>query len=71
MGEKLEVSKNAETPANKQDQRERKSLWSQGLPEVGFTETAGIVPTEPEQRTFPSLPQGLEGMRMSYCMEER
>ena len=50
------MSKKAETPANKQDQRERRSLWSWGLPEVGFTQTTRIVPTEPEQRTYPHSP---------------
>lgn len=68
MREKLKVSKNAETPANKQDQRERRSLWSQELPEADFTETTGIAPTEPEQRTFP---RGLEDTRTSHRMEGR
>lgn len=42
--EKLKVRRNAEG-------KEKFMEW--GVPEVGFTPTAGIVPTEPEQRTFP------------------
>lgn len=70
--EKLKVSGKAETPANKQDQRERRSLWSQGLPEVDFTQTTGKLATEPEQRIYPHpLRRGLESMRMRYLMEGR